>query len=225
MAGRIPVPGTKRAEPAVRAPVHRRLRPARALQTVDLRLYQAQLSAKYTGFANYEQPMHTDRNHSWLPPSATPPWVHVEAFLYLSDVDAGTAPTHLVSRRDNRPAGRTTAPLFMPKADPDLYAAERPAAGPRGSLLAYRPDVFHCVVELVSPGGARFLLNVSFKVAGQDWVGFHAPQSRANSPDWVAFAETCTPHEPRCSDSPSPGIRSGTTTFSLPPPFVIRTST
>ncbi len=130
--------------------------------------------------------------------------MHVEAFLYLSDVDAGTAPTHLVSRRDS--AGRpTTVPLFMPKADPDLYAAERPAAGPRGSLLAYRPDVFHRAVDLVSPGAARFLLNVSFKVAGQDWIGFHAPQSRANSPDWVAFAETCTPRELALFGFPEPG--------------------
>ncbi len=39
----------------------------RALGSTDVRLYQAQVSAKYTGITNYEQPMHTDRNHSWLP--------------------------------------------------------------------------------------------------------------------------------------------------------------
>src|SRR5258706_15554938 len=36
----------------------------RALGTIDLRVYQAQASAKYTCDANFEQPMHTDRNHS-----------------------------------------------------------------------------------------------------------------------------------------------------------------
>ena len=79
----------------------------RALQTTDLRVYQAQVAAKYTGLTNYEQPMHTDRNHSWLPPRPEPPWWHVEGFLYLSDVDDGTAPTHLVSvPRRGRPGDR-----------------------------------------------------------------------------------------------------------------------
>ena len=39
----------------------------RALGTSDIRLYQSQVSAKYAGASNYEQPMHTDRNHSYLP--------------------------------------------------------------------------------------------------------------------------------------------------------------
>ncbi len=39
----------------------------RALDSTGLRLYQAHASAKYSGLTNYEQPMHTDRNHSWLP--------------------------------------------------------------------------------------------------------------------------------------------------------------
>jgi len=104
----------------------------RALGTDDLRLYQAQLSAKYAGETNYEQPMHADRNHSWLPARGTAPWWHVEGFLYLSDVDEGNAPTHLVSLKDS--SGRAShAPLVMPQRDPELYAAERAAPGaPRG---------------------------------------------------------------------------------------------
>ncbi|HXX88595.1 MAG TPA: hypothetical protein VEI83_00065 [Acidimicrobiales bacterium] len=46
----------------------------RALSTRDVRLYQAQASAKYSGPVDYEQPMHTDRNHSWLPALGTAPW-------------------------------------------------------------------------------------------------------------------------------------------------------
>jgi hypothetical protein len=176
----------------------------RALQTTDLRLYQVHVAAKYTGVTNYEQPMHTDRNHSWLPPLTDTRWSHVEAFLYLSDVEGGTAPTHLVSVRDS--TGRpTTAPLIMPNADPELYAAERPATGVRGSLLAYRPDVFHRAVDLTAPGGARFLLNVSFKVAGHDWIGYHAVQSRATSPDWVAFVEDSSAGDLALFGFPPPG--------------------
>jgi hypothetical protein len=180
----------------------------RALQTTDLRLYQAGLSAKYTGDTNYEQPMHTDRNHSWLPPTGQAPWWHVESFLYLSDVDETCAPTHLVSVRDSE--GRSpTVPLFLPKgevyADPELYAAERPATGRRGSLLVYRPDVFHRAVDLTAKRGSRFLLNVSFKVAGQDWVGYDSIQSRANSAEWDRFAAASTPRELELFGYPPPG--------------------
>ena len=59
----------------------------RALDTKEIRLYQAQVNAKYTGAANYEQPLHTDRNHSWLPAHPDAEWWHVETFVYLSDVD------------------------------------------------------------------------------------------------------------------------------------------
>jgi hypothetical protein len=96
-------------------------------------------------------------------------------------------------------------PLFMPKADPPLYAAEQPAPGARGSLLAYRNDVFHRAVDLSAPGGARFLLNISYKVADADWVGYHAWQSRATSPSWVRFVEGSTPRELALFGFPPPG--------------------
>jgi hypothetical protein len=176
----------------------------RALQATDLRLYQAGISAKYTGYTNYEQPMHTDRNHSWLPPSSHKPWLHVETFVYLSDVDDGNAPTHLVSLHDS--VGRKpTALLFMPTWDRELYAAEKPASGVRGSLLAYRPDVFHRGVDLTAPGGARFLLNVSFKQAGQDWVGYHVAQSRSADPAWDRFVVGSTPRQLELLGFPPPG--------------------
>ena len=125
----------------------------RALATTDPRIYQTGISAKYTGITNYEQPMHTDRNHSWLPAVPEAPWWHVEGFLYLSDVSARGNPTHLVSVRDS--VGRpTTTPLIMPDRDPEIYAREQGAAGVRGSFLAYRPDVFHRAVELSEPGGS-----------------------------------------------------------------------
>jgi hypothetical protein len=176
----------------------------RALGSTDLRLYQSMVLAKYTGITNYEQPMHTDRNHSLLPPLTEPPWQHVESFLYLSDVGPDTAPTHVVSVEDS--VGRSpTLPLVMPAADPELYAAERPAIGRRGSLLAYRPDVFHRAVDLVEPDGARFLLNVSFKRSEQDWVGYHAYPSRANSLEWTAFVEASSWKELALFGFPPPG--------------------
>jgi hypothetical protein len=176
----------------------------RTLGTAALRLYQAGLSAKYTGETNYEQPMHTDRNHSWLPPRGRAPWWHLETFLYLSDVDEASAPTHLVSIQDS--VGRKpTVPVFMPDWDPELYAAEKPAVGVKGSLLAYRPDVFHRAVDLKAPGGSRFLLNVSYKVAGQDWVGYDQMQSRAVDPSWDAFVAGSSLRELELFGFPMPG--------------------
>jgi len=178
----------------------------RALGTTDLRVYQIGVSAKYTGITNYEQPMHTDRNHSWLPAIPEAPWWHVEGFLYLSDIAATGNPTHLVSVRD-AVGRRTTTPLIMPDRDPALYAAEKPAAGRRGSYLAYRTDVFHRAVDMTETGGSRFLLNVSYKTAEVDWVGYHALQSRAISPDWTRFAEGCTPRQLALFGFPPPGHR------------------
>jgi hypothetical protein len=176
----------------------------RAMGTTDVRVYQTGVSAKYTGITNYEQPMHTDRNHSWLPPLSRAPWWHVEGFLYLSDVSPTGNPTHLVSVRDS--VGRSsTTPLIMPDRDPELYALEKGAAGVRGSYLAYRPDVFHRAVELSEPGGSRFLLNVSYRVAGQDWIGYHSMQSNATSPDWVRFVEGSTPQQLALFGFPPPG--------------------
>ena len=176
----------------------------RALRASDLRLYQAGISAKYTGYTNYEQPMHTDRNHSWLPPKSEPPWLHLESFVYLSDVDEGNAPTHLVSVRDSV-GHKPTEPLVLPKWDPGLYAAEKSAGGVRGSLLAYRPDVFHRGVNLTAPGGSRFLLNVSYKHAGQDWIGYHVAQCRSADPAWDRFVEGSTPRQLELLGFPPPG--------------------
>jgi hypothetical protein len=176
----------------------------RALATADLLLYQAAISAKYAGDTNYEQPMHTDRNHSWLPSRSEPPWWHLQTFLYLSDVGPGNAPTHLVPIEFSK--GRSTTIWgVMPAQDPELYAAERPAPGLRGSLLAYRTDVFHRGVDLTDPDGARFLLGVGFKPAALPWVGFHAMQSRATAPAWIAFVEGSTARELELFGFPPPG--------------------
>ena len=55
----------------------------RSLETTDIRLYQAPRARKFSGLTNYEQPMHIDRNHSWLPPGSESPWWNLEGFLYL----------------------------------------------------------------------------------------------------------------------------------------------
>ena len=176
----------------------------RALETPDIRLYQIHMSAKYEGLTNYEQPMHTDRNHSWLPAVGSPPWWNLEGFLYLSDVTSAENPTRMVSTRDTRGVSPRT-PVLMPDFAPELYAAERPALGVRGSYLAYRSDVFHRGAAFASPATARFVLALAFKRAGQDWIAYDQAQSRSTGSEWTSFAQGCSPRELELFGFPPPG--------------------
>jgi hypothetical protein len=124
-------------------------------------------------------------------------------FLYLSDVADDTMPTHFVRRQDS--AGRSPNNIIFPDQDPELYAAERGATGVRGSLLCYRSDTFHRAVNMTRPQGARFLLNVSYRGANVDWVGYHTAQSKASHPGLVQFVEQSTPRELECFGFPPPG--------------------
>lgn len=176
----------------------------RALGNTDIRLYQAQASAKYAGVTNYEQPMHVDRNHSWLPAGSGSPWWNLEGFLYLTDVTEDDNPTRLVTVRDtahiDSPYG-----VVMPNMEPGVYAAERPAAGVRGSYLAYRSDCWHRGAPFGSGTGARVVLAIAFKNAGVEWIGYDTQQSRSIGIEWTVFVEGSTPRQLALFGWPEPG--------------------
>lgn len=175
-----------------------------ALGDDDIRVYQLGLWAKYAGVTNYEQPLHTDRNHALVPPRMEPGWWHLEGFLYLSDVDEGCGATRLVAVGDaggQRGGGR---PLTAEEASA-LYGVERPAPGPRGSYLAYRPDVFHRGVDLTTAGSSRFVANISFRLGQQDWVGYYNVQPRSVLGDFSRFVASCSPDELSLFGVPRPG--------------------
>jgi len=176
----------------------------RALGTPDIRIYQTHATASYSGLTNYEQPMHIDRNHSWLPPGGGAPWWNLEGFLYLSDVTEADNPTRVVSKPDSAHVKERT-PILMPDVDPGLYAAEHRATGVRGSYLAYRSDVFHRGAPYGGEQRARFLLTLGFKRAGQDWIGYHQAQSNSTDRRWTGFAEHSTPRELELFGFPPPG--------------------
>ncbi len=176
----------------------------RALDNTDIRLYQAHASAKYAGVTNYEQPMHIDRNHSWLPPGSESPWWNLEGFLYLTDVTENDNPTRLVTVGEtdhvDSPYG-----MVMPNMDPGVYAAERPAAGVRGSYLAYRSDCWHRGAPFGSGTGARIVLAIAFKNASTEWIGYDTQQSRSTGLEWTQFAEGSTPRQLELFGWPPPG--------------------
>jgi Phytanoyl-CoA dioxygenase (PhyH) len=176
------------------------------LGLADLRLYQAMLSAKYSnGAPGDEQLLHVDfANHTLVVPRHEPGYQQLELFVYLSDVNPETAATRMVSRRltPHLPVERT---YLSPAEYPDLYGAEVPASGPAGSILAYRPDVYHRGVRLTAPRTARFMLHVSYKPAATDWLGSHALPNAGEDMSWYRFVQHASPRQLTVLGFPAPG--------------------
>jgi Phytanoyl-CoA dioxygenase (PhyH) len=172
----------------------------------DLRLYQAMLSAKYgQGALSDEQLLHVDfGNHTLVVPRHEPGYQQLEMFVYLSDVTPETAATRVVSRRltSHIPVERT----YLSQTEyADLYEAEVPAVGPAGSILAYRPDVYHRGVRMMAPRAARFMVHVSYKPAGTDWLGSHGLPSAGEDMSWYRFVQHASERQLTVLGFPAPG--------------------
>ena len=176
------------------------------LTDADLRLYQAMLSAKYgEGALSDEQLLHVDfGNHTLVVPRHEPGYQQLEMFVYLSDVTPETGATRVVSRRLT--PGIQVERTYLSQTDyTDLYAAEVPASGPAGSILAYRPDVYHRGVRMTAPRSARFMVHVSYKPANTDWLGAHGLPSAAEDMSWYRFVQHADERQLTVLGFPPPG--------------------
>jgi hypothetical protein len=176
------------------------------LGITDLRLYQAMLSAKYSQAAlSDEQLLHVDfGNHTLVVPRHEPGYQQLEMFVYLSDVTSQTAATRMVSRRltSDIQVERT----YLSQTEyADLYAAEIPASGPAGSVLAYRPDVYHRGVRMTAPRVARFMVHVSYKPAATDWLGSYGLPNAGEDMSWYRFVRHATERQLTVLGFPPPG--------------------
>ncbi len=171
----------------------------------DLRMYLAELWAKYTGAADYEQAHHRDfLNHTPLVPVGEPTGGALEVFVLLSGVDEAHGPTRIV------PLGRTRHLPVLPAArprrdDPDLYDAEVAVCGPPGTVLAYTSATFHRGSAMTAPGGARFTLHVNLRPAHAEWYGRQGWGQQADEPGWDGFFETASPRQLALFGVPPPG--------------------
>jgi hypothetical protein len=164
-----------------------------ALGDDDLRIYQAAIWGKWAGEVNYEQPLHQDGNHSLLPPRMEPGFWHLESFLYLSDVDEDCAPPRLVPKSNSAVAYN------------DLYEHAITATGRRGSLLAYRSDVWHRGTEFTGSDASRFVLLASFRPARADWFGYDSFPRLGNNTTFCSFAVGKSPEDLALFGIPRPG--------------------
>ena len=166
-----------------------------ALGDDDVRLYQAAIWGKWAGAVNYEQPLHRDGNHSLLPPRMEPGFWHLESFLYLSDVDEDCAPPRLV------PRSQADVPVD------ELYRHEVAATGRRGSLLAYRSDIWHRGTDFARADASRFVLVAGFRPAEADWFGYDAFARLGNDGRFRAFTAGKSPDDLALFGIPRPGHR------------------
>jgi hypothetical protein len=176
------------------------------LDIEDLRLYQAMLSAKYSGGApSDEQLLHADfGNHTLVVPRHQPGYQQLEMFVYLSDVTPQTGATRMVplTLTSRIPVERTYLSLTEYA---DLYAAEVPASGPAGSILAYRPDLYHRGVRMTAPGAGRFMLHVSYKPASTDWLGSMGLPNAGEDMEWYGFVGRASERQLTVLGFPPPG--------------------
>ena len=147
-----------------------------ALKTNDVRLYQAQAWAKFTGEADFDQAFHCDfGNHTLTVPSQDECLNSITFIIYFTDVTEEHGPTHYVNRTDSN--GFEGMKRFLKNREDvdhqkELRKFERSAAGPAGTLLAYGIDVFHRGTNLTEPGGYRYAMTSCFKKAGNDSIGY-----------------------------------------------------
>jgi len=176
------------------------------LGTDDIRLYLALVTAKYANQASgYNQLLHTDYpNHTVVVPRRDAGYQHLETFLYLNDVSAETGATRIVSRRKTAhiPVERHTLG-YAEYAD--LYDDPADASGPAGSIVAYRPDVYHRSVDVSRPGSSRFMLHLAYRPATTPWVGYHAWPIKGFSLEWSRFVQGATPRQLATVGFPKPG--------------------
>jgi hypothetical protein len=175
------------------------------LGLADIRLYQAMVSAKYAdGALDDEQLLHVDYgNHTLVVPRPEVGFQQLEFFVYLSDVSE-TAGTRMVSRQLT--TGVPTERTYLSTTEyAHLYRAEVPASAPAGSILAYRPDVYHRGVRMTAAGEARFMLAVSYKPVGTDWLGSQAWPGAAESMAWHRFMQSTNVRQLTVLGFPAPG--------------------
>ena len=126
------------------------------LGTPDLACYMGIVTAKYARQASgYNQLLHADYpNHMLVVPRHERGFQQVEFFVYLTDVTTEDGATRFVSWQKTKdiPVERHTLNYVDYAA---LYDDASDAAAPAGSVVAYRPDVYHRSVDHTDPSRYR----------------------------------------------------------------------
>ncbi len=181
-----------------------------ALQTDDVRVYQCQSWAKFTGDADYDQPFHTDfANHTLTVPSEDAAKNSITILCYFSDVTDAHGAMNYVTRPDAATvAGPEESlsqdPLVQAKIQMGLQRFSRSSASPAGTAIPYTIDIYHRGTNLTAPQGHRYALMTCFRKAHDDSIGFHAWQFHHTKP-WSKIFDHATPEQLACFGVQPPG--------------------
>ena len=170
-----------------------------------VQLYLSLVTAKYANQpSGFNTLLHVDYpNHTVVAP--TPDYRQLELFVYLGDVTPTNGATRFVSRRLTAevPVGRHTLDVTEYA---HLYREPGDASAPAGSVVAYRPDVYHRSVDFTEPGRSRFMLHAAFRPAGAEWAGYQAWPFKGYQMAWHDFvANQSTPRQLVALGFPPPG--------------------
>jgi hypothetical protein len=176
------------------------------LETDDIRLYMALITAKYAKqSSHFNQLLHADYpNHMIVVPRGEFGYQQLETFIYLSDVTSENGATRLVSVKKTGQVPVESHTLNLTDYA-DIYEEPGEATGPAGSIVCYRPDVYHRSVDWDEPGRRRIMMHVSFRPAGAEWGGYHAWPYKGLSPEWHNFVVQSNPRELSALGFPRPG--------------------
>jgi hypothetical protein len=176
------------------------------LGTADLVCYMGIVTAKYAQQSSgYNQLLHADfPNHMLVVPRHEPGYQQVEFFVYLTDVTTEDGATRFVSwqRTKDIPVERHTLNYVDYAA---LYEDQSDAAAPAGSVVAYRPDVYHRSVDHTDPTRYRIMIHVSFRHRDAGWGGYQAWPFRGFSPELTKYVQGASPRQLALLGVPLPG--------------------
>ena len=133
----------------------------------------------------------------------------VEFFVYLTDVTVEEGATRFVSWQKTKdiPVERHTL-NYVDYAD--LYDDPSNASAPAGSVVAYRPDVYHRSVDHTDPTRYRIMLHVSFRHRDAGWGGYQAWPFRGFSLELRSTSSRRRHASWPSWECPSPATRTGT---------------
>jgi ectoine hydroxylase-related dioxygenase (phytanoyl-CoA dioxygenase family) len=160
---------------------------AACLGTTDLRLYDGEAWAKYTGATDYEQRHHRDFfDHTPMVPTDDPRYGQLEIFVYFDEVTDDLGATRVVP---NEHVGDVPlVPMAWSQEDaPHLYDHEVAVTGPPGTLLVYRPSTLHRGTQLTRPDAARFTLHMNYRTAEPEWANRIGWANESIKPCWHDF--------------------------------------
>jgi len=186
----------------------------RFLGSADLRLYDAELWAKYAGAADYDQQHHRDfGNHSLVVPKRSGPATQMTSWILLSDVGEQDGPTKVVPLATGASVpywpdtlGGSANDYVTNYLPAGAFAdAEISVTGPAGTLFSFRTDMVHRASGMTAPRSARFTLLAHYDVWGPRWTGRVAWPTRSLSPDWGELIEKATPRQRSVFGFPDPG--------------------